>query len=130
MPTPQENQVKERYASAAQQLEPALCCPVDYDPQLLKAIPPEVIERDYGCGDPSRYLKEGERVLDLGSGTGKVCFMASQVVGPKGKVIGRIALPERCANICFGGVQRNRLFMAASQSIYALYVNTQGVKGG
>ena len=88
MPTPQENQVKERYASAAQQLEPALCCPVDYDPQLLKAIPPEVIERDYGCGDPSRYLQEGERVLDLGSGTGKVCFMASQVVGPKGKVIG------------------------------------------
>ena len=45
-------------------------------------------------------------------------------------MIGRIALPERCANVCFGGLQRNRLFMAASQSIYALYVNTQGVAGG
>jgi sugar lactone lactonase YvrE len=40
------------------------------------------------------------------------------------------ALPERCANVCFGGLKRNRLFMAASQSLYALYVNTQGVQGG
>lgn len=51
-------------------------------------IPHEVIEKDYGCGDPSRYLKSGETVLDLGSGTGKVCFMAAQVVGPTGRVIG------------------------------------------
>src|SRR5438477_236147 len=48
----------------------------------------QVIERDYGCGDPSRSLREGETVLDLGSGTGKVCFIAAQIVGPKGKVIG------------------------------------------
>ena len=48
------------------------------------------------------------------------------VFAPDGKPIGRIALPERCANLCFGGVKRNRLFMAASQSVYALYVNTQG----
>ena len=39
-------------------------------------------------------------------------------------------LPERCANLCFGGAKLNRLFMAASQSIYALYVNTQGAVGG
>ena len=45
-------------------------------------------------------------------------------------MIGRIALPERCANLCFGGVKRNRLFMAASTSVYALYVNTRGVAGG
>jgi len=45
---------------------------------------------------------------------------------PQGKLIGRIRLPEVCANICFGGPKRNRLFMAASQSIYAVYVNTQG----
>jgi len=51
-------------------------------------IPQEVIERDYGCGDPSRYLNGGETVLDLGSGTGKICFIAAQIVGPKGKVIG------------------------------------------
>jgi gluconolactonase len=47
-----------------------------------------------------------------------------------GKRIGKIVLPERCANLCFGGVYRNRLFMAASHSVYSLYVNTQGVKGG
>ena len=47
-----------------------------------------------------------------------------------GKMIGRIMLPERCANVCFGGIKRNRLFMAASQSIYSLYVETQGAPGG
>jgi len=45
---------------------------------------------------------------------------------PDGKLLGRIRLPEVCGNICFGGPKRNRLFMAASQSIYAVYVNTQG----
>ena len=47
-----------------------------------------------------------------------------------GKPIGRIDLPERCANLCFGGLRRNRLFMVASTSVYSLYVNTQGVLGG
>jgi gluconolactonase len=47
-----------------------------------------------------------------------------------GEPIGHISLPERCANVCFGGVKRNRLFMAASHSLYALYVNTQGAQGG
>jgi gluconolactonase len=51
------------------------------------------------------------------------------VFAPDGTRIGRI-LPERCANVCFGGLKRNRLFMAASQSLYALYVNTQGAQGG
>ncbi|MFQ3670405.1 MAG: methyltransferase domain-containing protein [Verrucomicrobiia bacterium] len=83
-----EQSVKERYAAASKAQEPALCCPVDYDPQYLQAIPAEVIERDYGCGDPSKHLRPGETVLDLGSGTGKICFIASQVVGPTGKVIG------------------------------------------
>jgi gluconolactonase len=45
---------------------------------------------------------------------------------PQGRLIGRIRLPEVCGNLCFGGPKRNRLFMAASQSIYSLYVNTQG----
>ena len=49
---------------------------------------------------------------------------------PDGTLIGRILLPERCANVCFGGRKRNRLFMAASQSVYSLYVETQGVLGG
>lgn len=83
-----ESAVRERYANAAHSPEAALCCPVDYDPKYLKVIPSEVIERDYGCGDPSRWVREGETVLDLGSGTGKICFIASQVVGPTGRVIG------------------------------------------
>jgi len=49
---------------------------------------------------------------------------------PQGKLIGRIRLPEVCANLCFGGPKRNRLFMAASQSVYAVYVNTQGASPG
>lgn len=77
-----------RYADAAKAKEAALCCPVEYNPEFLKIIPEEVIEKDYGCGDPSQYLKQGETVLDLGSGTGKICFIASQIVGPEGKVIG------------------------------------------
>jgi gluconolactonase len=52
------------------------------------------------------------------------------VFNPEGKPLAFIKLPERCANLCFGGLKRNRLFMAASQSIYALYVNTQGAVGG
>ena len=52
------------------------------------------------------------------------------VFAPDGTLIGRILLPERCANVCFGGLKRNRLFMAASQSIYSLYVESQGVGGG
>jgi gluconolactonase len=53
-----------------------------------------------------------------------------RVFTPQGEPIGHIALPERCANLCFGGRKRNRLFMAAAHSLYSLYVNTQGVAGG
>jgi len=83
-----ETAVTARYSNAAKAPEAALCCPVDYDKKYLEVIPQEVVEKDYGCGDPSKYLKAGETVLDLGSGTGKICFIAAQVVGPQGKVIG------------------------------------------
>lgn len=83
-----ESAVKARYSGAALAREPELCCPVSYDPALLAAPAEEVLARDYGCGDPSRHLRSGETVLDLGSGTGKICFIASQVVGPSGRVIG------------------------------------------
>ncbi|MGH7117933.1 MAG: SMP-30/gluconolactonase/LRE family protein, partial [Acetobacteraceae bacterium] len=53
-----------------------------------------------------------------------------RIFNPQGRPIGHIHLPERCANLCFGGRWRNRLFMAASHSVYALYVNTEGAPGG
>jgi tRNA A58 N-methylase Trm61 len=60
--------------------------PVSYDRALLKVIPAEILERDYGCGDPLRHVHEGETVLDLGSGSGKACYIISQIVGLKGRV--------------------------------------------
>ena len=69
-----ETSVKDRYAAGAQAREAELCCPVDYDPKYLEVIPKEVIEKDYGCGDPSKYLSPGETVLDLGKWHGKNLF--------------------------------------------------------
>ena len=80
--------VKERYSAAAEAQEEALCCPVSYNPKFLKAIPDEIIEKDYGCGDPSPFVNPGETVVDLGSGGGKLCYIAAQIVGKAGKVIG------------------------------------------
>ena len=84
----QTRAVQDRYSAAAQAVEGALCCPVIYDPQWLRVIPQEVLDRDYGCGDPSAFVRSGDTVLDLGSGGGKICFIAAQIVGPAGRVIG------------------------------------------
>ena len=89
--------VRERYAEGARERVAELCCPVDYDAGLLEALPPEILERDYGCGDPSRFVRPGDRVLDLGSGAGKICFIASQVAGPEGRVIGVDATADMLA---------------------------------
>ena len=83
-----ESAVRQRYSEAAGQKVEALCCPIDYDKRFLEIIPQEIIDRDYGCGDPSKHLRAGETVLDLGSGAGKICFIAAQVVGATGRVIG------------------------------------------
>lgn len=83
-----EQAVRQRYAEASRTTAPALCCPVAYNPDYLRILPQELVERDYGCGDPSRYVGPGETVLDLGSGGGKICYIASQVVGAAGRVIG------------------------------------------
>jgi gluconolactonase len=61
-----------------------------------------------------------------GAGWGGEDFSGVHIISPAGELIGKIHLPEICANICFGGAKRDRLFMAASTSLYALYVNTQG----
>lgn len=83
-----QSTVLERYSKGAKERQAGLCCPVDYDPALLKALPAEILEKDYGCGDPSRYVRAGDTVLDLGSGGGKICYISAQLVGPAGRVIG------------------------------------------
>ena len=111
--------VRQRYEAGAVARQDSLCCPVSYDPRYLEVIPREVIERDYGCGDPTPYLQPGDTVLDLGSGGGKTCFVAAQIVGPSGRVIGidvnaeMLALARRhapavAAKLGFGNVEFRR----------------------
>ena len=92
-----EQVVNARYGLAAQEREEALCCPVEYDTRLLDVIPDEIRERDYGCGNPSSFVREGDVVLDLGSGAGKIGYIAAQIVGPHGRVIGVDANDEMLA---------------------------------
>jgi gluconolactonase len=93
------------------------------------ANPRVVIEAEPG-GTPDGFRVDVDGNLWCGWGMGTAEQDGVRVYSPAGELIGRIALPERCANLCFGGRKRNRLFMAASHSIYALYVNTQGATGG
>ncbi|MCX7991493.1 MAG: methyltransferase domain-containing protein, partial [Proteobacteria bacterium] len=101
----QERMVYERYKRASEKKEESLCCPTSYNRKYLDIIPEEIIEKDYGCGDPSKYILEGETVLDLGSGGGKLVYIIAQVVGSQGKVIGvdmnkdMISLAKRYENI-------------------------------
>ena len=82
---------------------------------------------DAGPGTPDGFRLDVDGNLWCGWGMGAAGLDGVHVFNPAGELIGRIDLPERCANLCFGGVHRNRLFMAASTSLYAIYVNTQGV---
>jgi len=81
-------------------------------------------------GTPDGFRVDMDGNLWCGWGMGKEGLDGVSIFNPDGKLIGRIDLPERCANLCFGGTHRNRLFMTASTSIYSLYVNTQGAPGG
>ena len=85
---------------------------------------------DAGRGTPDGMRVDVDGNLWVGWGMGEEALDGVAVFGPDGKLIGRIDLPERCANLCFGGRHRNRLFMAASTSLYSVFVNTQGVAGG
>jgi gluconolactonase len=83
-----------------------------------------------GPGTPDGFRVDVDGNLWCGWGMGDPELDGVRVFNPAGDAIGHIALPERCANLYFGGRHRNRLFMAASHSLYALYVNTQGAPGG
>ena len=107
----QTQAVADRYGAAAHEQEACLCTPVGFDPALLAVIPDAVVERDYGCGDPTRWVRSGDRVLDLGSGSGKNAFICAQVVGPDGHVI---------------GVDRNAEMLALSRGAAATVANAIG----
>jgi gluconolactonase len=79
-----------------------------------------------GVGTPDGLRVDVDGNLWVGWGMGEEGLDGVEVFSPAGQRIGRIDLPERCANLCFGGRYRNRLFMCGSTSIYSLYVNTQG----
>lgn len=85
---------------------------------------------DAGPGTPDGFRVDVQGNLWCGWGMGSDALDGVMVFAPDGTPIGRIALPERCANLCFGGRANSRLFMAGSQSLYALYVNVAGVQGG
>ena len=85
---------------------------------------------DAGPGTPDGLRVDVDGNLWVGWGMGEEGLDGVSIFNPDGKPIGRIDLPERCANLCFGGRHRNRLFLAASTSLYSLYVNTQGAPGG
>ena len=85
---------------------------------------------DAAGGTPDGFRVDVEGNLWCGWGMGTAELDGVRVFNAAGAPIGHVRLPERCANLCFGGRYRNRLFMAASHGLYSLYVNTQGVAGG
>jgi gluconolactonase len=99
-----------------------------YDVKGGKSLAHRRVLIDAGpAGTPDGLRVDVDGNLWCGWGMGSEGLDGVHVFNPEGRLIGRIDLPERCANLCFGGVDRNRLFMAATTSLYALYVNAQGV---
>ncbi|HEV7476805.1 MAG TPA: SMP-30/gluconolactonase/LRE family protein [Burkholderiales bacterium] len=81
-------------------------------------------------GTPDGFRVDVDGNLWMGWGMGSEALDGVNVFNSEAKLIGRIDLPERSANLCFGGRYRNRLFMCGSTSVFSLYVNTQGAAGG
>jgi len=116
-----EQTVTARYSEGALERQEALCCPVDYETDLLALLPLEIIERDYGCGDPSRHVRPGDIVLDLGSGGGKICYLAAQLAGPDGRVINAFIdlseiADEATASTCCGSSLVTEIVEPGSQA--------------
>jgi MoaA/NifB/PqqE/SkfB family radical SAM enzyme/SAM-dependent methyltransferase len=82
--------VRDFYGAAAETPQAELCCPTSYDADAIAHIPRDVVDRFYGCGSPmaSAGIREGETVVDLGSGAGIDVFIAAKLVGPGGRAIG------------------------------------------
>ncbi len=82
--------VRDFYGAAAEKPQAELCCPTKYDDSAISHIPQEVLDRFYGCGSPmtTAGIKEGETIVDLGSGAGIDVFIAAKFVGATGKAIG------------------------------------------
>jgi gluconolactonase len=85
---------------------------------------------DAGPGTPDGLRVDVDGNLWIGWGMGEAGLDGVSIFNADGRPIGRIDLPERCANVCFGGRHRNRLFMCGSTSLYSLFVNAQGAAGG
>ena len=98
-----------------------------YDVVNAKTLGNKRMLIDAGRGAPDGFRVDIDGNLWCGWGMGQHGMDGVHIFNPQGKPIGRIDLPERCANLCFGGVHRNRLLMTASTSVYSLFVNTQGV---
>ena len=94
----------------------AISWPMTYPPMEPGSAAGRVLI-DAGPGTPDGFRLDEDGNLWCGWGMGAPELDGVMVFSPHGEPIGRIQLPERCANLCFGGVKRNRLFMAASQSI-------------
>jgi MoaA/NifB/PqqE/SkfB family radical SAM enzyme/SAM-dependent methyltransferase len=84
------SKVREFYGAAAEKPVAELCCPTKYDDSAIAHIPQDVLDRFYGCGSPmtTAGIREGETVVDLGSGAGIDVFIAAKLVGPAGQAIG------------------------------------------
>jgi SAM-dependent methyltransferase len=91
--------IREYYGEAATEPKSEICSPVQMDRRYLEAIPQEVLDRSYGCGSPVfvASVEPGHTVLDLGAGAGIECFIAAQMVGPKGHVLGLDMTPQMLA---------------------------------
>ena len=101
---------------------------VPADGRTLTGGRPLITAQPNGTPDGLRVDVDGN--LWVGWGMGAEGLDGVSVFNAEGRPIGRIAMPERVANVCFGGLRRNRLFMTASTSLYSLFVNTQGAAGG
>jgi gluconolactonase len=118
---------KKLYVIESQPLERAFYA---FDVDGAKLSSPKMLIKCTREETPDGFRVDIDGNLWCGWGMGSAELDGVRIFNPQGAPIGHIQLPERCANVCFGGPKGNRLFMAASHSLYALYVNTQGAPGG